>query len=488
MSNGSNGRGSRVPPADLEAESSVLGAMLISGDAASTAVRLVRPEQFYKPQHQAVFAAAAECFRAGEGVDVVTVAHRLDRAGLLDTVGGKSGLLDLQADTPGISNVGRYIAIITEAAERRGIISAASNIAEAAFDWGRPLARVYELMSPPADVHIGNRYDTHRRTATELMSMPPPSWLIQSVLPSGALVVTYGPPKSAKTFLALHEALCIATGIPMFGNQVKRQRVLYVVAEGVRALGQRVAAWCEWHRIERELLDGWITFVDVPVQLLDAGAVADLKAQADDFDTGLLTLDTLARCMVGADENSGKDMSVAVAAMDELRSASRVVHAVHHSGKNMEQGMRGHSSLLGAVDTAIEVVGDRSAFKVAMTAQKDAEPQGTWWGKLVHCLESVVIQETGRPDAGDDAITRQSMMRAVSDYLATTKGELTGPQDIIDFIGKRGTDVRGALQQLVVEGYATKQPKGGKGGGFLYRYVHPYVPPPPAEDDDDEPF
>jgi hypothetical protein len=486
MSNGNgSGRGPRIPPSDLEAESSVLGAMLISGDAASTAVRLVRPDQFFKPAHQAVFAAAAECYRAGEGVDAVTVAHRLDVNGLLDFAGGKGALMELQAFPGAISNVGRYIAIVREAAERRGVIGQASTIADAAYDWGRPLARVYELMSPPADVHLTNRYDSHRRTAAELMSMPPPSWTIESVLPSGALVVTYGPPKSAKTFLALHQALCVATGIPMFGNRVQRQRVLYVVAEGVRALGQRIAAWCEWHHIERDVLDGWIAFVDVPVQLLDPGAVNDLKAQADDFYAGLLTLDTLARCMVGADENSSKDMSQAVAGMDELRSPTRVVHAVHHMGKNTESGMRGHSSLLGAVDTAIEVVGDRTTFKVTMTAQKDAEPYGAWWGKLVHCLDSVVIQETGKPT--DDEVTRQSLMRAVSELLGAAKGEPYGFKDVVASMGKREGEVRAALKQLVVDGYVTKQPRKGRGGGDEYMHHHPYVPPPPA-DDDDAPF
>ena len=155
--------------------------------------------------------------------------------------------------------------------------------------------------------------------------------------------------------------------------------------------------------------------------------------------------------------------------------------------------MRGHSSLLGAVDTAIEVTGDRTALKFTMTAQKDAEPQGTWWGKLVHPqgCDSVVIQETGKPEAETKA-TREGFMRAVSELLEAGRGELYGTQDITDAIEGRATDVRAALKQLVVDGFVTKTPKGAKGGGFVYGHHHRYTPPPPdtsdEDEDEDEPF
>jgi AAA domain/DnaB-like helicase N terminal domain len=487
MSNGSNGRGSRVPPADLEAESSVLGAMLISGDAASTAMRLVRPEQFYKPQHQAVFAAAVECFRAGEGVDVVTVAHRLDRTGMLESVGGKDALMELQAFPGAISNVGRYIAIVTEASERRGIIRAASNIAEAAFDWGRPLARVYELMSPPADVNIGNRYEGLSMSTTDLLALPPPTWLVHGLVPRGGLAVTYGPPKSAKTFLTLHEALCVATGMRFFSDVVQRGKVLYIAAEGMRALGQRVQAWCMHFDHDPAALAGWITFLGVPVPLADPGAVAELRVYIEELGVILVVIDTLARCMVGGDENSSRDMTLAVGAMEELRSTGATVHAVHHTGKQIEAGMRGHSSLLGAVDTAIEVLGDRKAFKVTVTAQKDGLTGEPWWGKLVPVASSVVINQTARPE--DDAeVSRESFAEAISELLAKNPEVAYSGRDVTDAIKGKDVDIRAALKWLVTEGYVRAEKRKGSSGAVDHFHFRPYVRPAPVVESDDEPF
>lgn len=490
MANG-NGRSPRVPPADVEAEQSVLGAMFVSADAAATAVRLVRPEQFYKPQHQAVFAAAAECFYAGEGVDAVTVAHRLDAEGLLDSIGGRPALMELQSFTPARLSVAPYIAIITEAAERRGIIGQASAVADAAFDWGRPLARVYELLSPPANLHIGNPYDAMRLPMKALIDMPPPSWLIHGFIPRGGLCVTYGPPKSAKTFLTLHEALCVATGLRFFGDDVQRARVLYIVAEGVRALGQRLGAWCTYYDQDPVETSEWITFIPVPVPLADADRVRYLRMLVEDLGVGLVIIDTLARCMVGGDENSSRDMTMAVGALEELRAVGATVHAVHHTGKNIDQGMRGHSSLLGAVDTAIEVMGDRSSFKVSVTAQKDGITGQPWWGKLIPVGNSVVISQTAKPaDDADAEASREVLAEMISELLAKNPEVPFSQTDVTDALkgAAHVTKLRAALKWLVVEGYVEATPR-PRTTGHDHRSLRRYFRPAPVVyDDDSEPF
>src|SRR5438093_2577256 len=90
----SSGRsGGRVPPHSLEAEESLLGAMLLSKDAIAAAVETVRAEDFYKPAHGHLFEAITTLYGAGEPVDPVTVAASLDRSGLLDAMGGKNAIL-----------------------------------------------------------------------------------------------------------------------------------------------------------------------------------------------------------------------------------------------------------------------------------------------------------------------------------------------------------------------------------------------------------
>jgi replicative DNA helicase len=123
----------RVPPHDLQAEESLLGAMLLSKDAISAAVEICSAEDFYKPAHAHVFDAVTCLFARGEPADPVTVADELRRAGLLDAVGGPAVLIDLQANTPASSNAARYARIVEEFALLRRLIGVAGEIAELGY-------------------------------------------------------------------------------------------------------------------------------------------------------------------------------------------------------------------------------------------------------------------------------------------------------------------------------------------------------------------
>jgi replicative DNA helicase len=125
----------RIPPHNVEAESSLLGALLLSSDAVGAVAELgLAADEFYKPAHQHLYDAIRALAAAGEPVDAVTVADELRRAGLLEDLGGPSLLLDLQASTPAISNAARYARIVQDTALLRRLISVASEIAEIAYD------------------------------------------------------------------------------------------------------------------------------------------------------------------------------------------------------------------------------------------------------------------------------------------------------------------------------------------------------------------
>jgi AAA domain-containing protein/DnaB helicase-like protein len=482
-----SGNGRRSIPADIESEAAFLGTLLLYPGSIELASRLVRPEHFYKPLHQWVFATMVECWHGGQPITVDTVRVGLARGGLLEQLGGGEALLTIQhaGSTPEV--LPRLAALIVEAAQRRAVIAQAADITTRAFDWGTPLERVYDLLSPPAALPAGSRYLSALRDPAALIAMPPPSWLIDGFIPAGGLVVTYGPPKSAKTFLTLHEALCVATGSWFFATRVERRRVLYVVAEGGRALGVRLDAWCSYHQVDPATLPTWISFLPLAVPLADPAAVSDVRRVIDDRDVGLVIIDTLARCMVGGDENSSRDMTTAVGALDELRGESTTVHAIHHVGKHPDAGMRGHSSLLGAVDTAIEVTGDGHAFKVAVTAQKDAVAAESWWGKLVASGRSVVV-ETGRPPEGDPAFSREATAQSISELLESRPGIAHTGRDITDALPGRDQATRAALKWLVAEGYVTATKRKGSAGAVDHVSVRPYRAPVRAPEPNDEPF
>jgi replicative DNA helicase len=123
----------RVPPHNLPAEQSLLGAMLLSRDAIAAAVETCGPDDFYKPAHAHVFDAITSLYSQGEPADPLTVADVLARAGLLEAVGGLPALVALQTDTPATANAGRYGKIVEEHALLRRLIAVAGEIAELGY-------------------------------------------------------------------------------------------------------------------------------------------------------------------------------------------------------------------------------------------------------------------------------------------------------------------------------------------------------------------
>jgi replicative DNA helicase len=124
----------RIPPHNLAAEESLLGALLLSRDVVGQVAELgLQADHFYKPAHQHTYIAMRGLMTSGQPVDVITVADELRRGGLLDEVGGLPFLQELQNATPAISNASRYAKIVLDTALLRRLIGVASEIAELAY-------------------------------------------------------------------------------------------------------------------------------------------------------------------------------------------------------------------------------------------------------------------------------------------------------------------------------------------------------------------
>ena len=125
--------GVRIPPHNLDAEKSLLGAMLLSRDAIAAAMETCRADDFYKPAHAHVFDAINTLYNHGDPADPVTVADELTRVGLLESVGGLPALVAIQADTPATTNASRYARIVEEHSLLRRLISVAGEMAEMGY-------------------------------------------------------------------------------------------------------------------------------------------------------------------------------------------------------------------------------------------------------------------------------------------------------------------------------------------------------------------
>ena len=137
-------RSGRIPPHNLDAEESLLGAMLLSRDAIASAMEICKPEDFYKPSHGHVFSAVTSLFSQGEPADPVTVADELRRAGLLEAVGDASVFISLQVNTPVDGNAAYYARIVEEHALLRRLVTVSGEIAELGFSLPEDVSEVID--------------------------------------------------------------------------------------------------------------------------------------------------------------------------------------------------------------------------------------------------------------------------------------------------------------------------------------------------------
>ena len=199
----------RVPPHDLEAEESLIGAMLLSRDAivAASDVGVIAGD-FYKPVHGHIFGAITSLAAAGEPADPVTVADELGREGISEC--SAADLMSLLTHTPASSSAGRYARIVSEAARRRSLIAAAGRLAEAGYDRGTDLVDVEKTLvdAMRSDAPNAGRRPFERCDLGQLMAdgVPEPVRLVPWLY-AECITTLQGEPEAGKSWIAAWLAL-----------------------------------------------------------------------------------------------------------------------------------------------------------------------------------------------------------------------------------------------------------------------------------------
>jgi hypothetical protein len=276
-----------------------------------------------------------------------------------------------------------------------------SNPKEDAYEWVNrydgsrtllaQIAKACPVVESPTDVWTPQRLSLYVPEASQDAEEPPKSkflveswdtikdepveWLIESIIPRRAFVALYAPPASFKSFIALDIAEAVATGRDWMGYRVpKKGAVLYIAGEGHGGMGARVKA-C---KIQNNSPDGANLYV-IRAQInirssqedFDAliNAINELLAQIDE-PLELIILDTLMRMSGGGfNENSSEDMGGFITQAGKIQAIYIcAMLLIHHSGKDITKGLRGHSSLLGAVDTELEIQRQDSVINSADTS------------------------------------------------------------------------------------------------------------------------
>lgn len=271
-------------------------------------------------------------------------------------------------------------------------------IVEAARDLGRNIPRL--------------------RSADMVMGDPDVQYLVRGILPRQGVAAIYGPPASGKTFVGMDLIFSLACGMPFwFCIPIKMAPVVYVPLEGHGGIKKRIRAWQRHNGVD---LGNRVQIWPEPFRLDDQGDIDALAQEAVALlgKGCVIVIDTLAQAMAGFDENSSAEMGAAIAGAQRLASqVEGLVILIHHSGKDPTKGMRGHSSLLGALDASIEVSAKTSGRSWKVRKSKDGEAGQEYAFDLVHY--DLGTDADGEP-VGSCAV-RQTVLPAAS-TLPPVKG------------------------------------------------------------------
>ncbi|EOV8739071.1 AAA family ATPase [Acinetobacter baumannii] len=197
----------------------------------------------------------------------------------------------------------------------------------------------------------------------DVMNRPPMEWFVHGVLPKKGLATIYGLPATGKSFLMLDLLFAICKGEEWFGMKTKQSKVAYINLEDIYGMGNRLHAYQERKGL---IPDNDFLNYEISLNFKEKDHVEELINSIKEYapNCGLVCIDTLAQSANGIDENSSTDMGMVIGKLKKLSSELNcLVLIVHHSGKTQGSGLRGHSSLLGAVDCAIEISSDGSTTK-----------------------------------------------------------------------------------------------------------------------------
>lgn len=281
--------------------------------------------------------------------------------------------------------------------------------------------------------------------------LPPLRFVVEGVIPESAIAILYGASGSLKTFLALDLALSLSSGVDWQGHPVASGPVVYVAGEGFGGYPKRIAAW-------RHGRDQAPAFFAVPnaIQLLDQRDVAGFAeaVRGAGVQPHLIVIDTLNRAIVGGDENSQKDMSLALSSADALRREfGCAILIVHHSGK-YGGPERGSGVIRNDADVVLAV--QRSADAITLTCEKmrDAEPFPAIRFEI-HEIEGSLVLRRGASDTPPKLSLTQV---DVLELLAKASNGLRFT-DIRNALNKSASTVTRATKGLLASGLVSLDPR-----------------------------
>jgi replicative DNA helicase len=319
-------RPERVPPHNLEAEESVLGAMMLSAEAIADVVEVVKPGDFYRSANGRIFETLRAVYGRGDPVDAITAVEELRRRGILEEIGGHLYIHELVEQVPTPAAAGNYAKIVAQHALLRRLIQAAADIMEMGYSApedpervaDQAEQRIYEVARTDEKEQVASirelvdqaMIDLEKIQTRESAFVGLPTGFrdidaLLSGLQAGNLVVVAARPGIGKssfvTNLARNVAVDSRTPVAMFSLEMSRWEI------GMRLLCAEARVPWDSIRNKRVGAEDWSRIVqaaevlhDAPLSIVDAGnvTIVDIRAKARRLATrkqglGLIIVDYL---------------------------------------------------------------------------------------------------------------------------------------------------------------------------------------------------
>ena len=295
----------KIPPQNLEAESSVLGGILLENEAVNLVLELLRPDDFYRESHRKIFRAMIELSDRSEPIDLITLSEFMKSRNDLEAVGGTAYLASLADFVPTAANISYYARIVREKSILRSLISTATDIATRGYeDQGnveefldtaeKVIFDISEKKVKASFVAVGDMIKDTLKTVEklyerkEMVTGVPTGYDDLDRLTAGLqpadLIVVAGRPSMGKTAFSLNIATNAAfagTGVAVFSLEMaKEQLVLRMLCSEARVDNSKIRSGYLGERDFPKLANAAGRLHEAPIYIDDTPAISILELRA----------------------------------------------------------------------------------------------------------------------------------------------------------------------------------------------------------------
>jgi len=456
-------------PANIGAEKTILGAILLDNGTCNEASDLLCPDDFYLLAHRKIFDVMLLLNEKKCAIDCITVGELLGQRKESEMVGGVAFITTLMEGVPHLPSVAEYAKIVKGNALRRQVIKIADMVCNKAFDRGVGLESLIASFETETSKiiksNITGAKNRHIQTWEQIPTLDQlpdvdTAWLVEGLIPASGITLWAGESGCYKSFIALNLCKAIIEGQAFLGRKTVRCPVLYLDRENPSSLiKDRLSILGIPTDVSFRYWGGW--HEEQPPSINDHRLLELVKKNRP-----LIIIDSFIR-FHGSDENSATEMGRVMAQLRGLANAGATILMLHHKPKAEGTMYRGSGDIKAGVDCAFAITKEKDSKTIRMEGFKNRfgeDPSITIQQRLNEGLGFVVTEDP----AIQEAMNTERILQRI---IEVNPGE--SQQKIIDLAQQEGIPNRPA--RIILDRKAGELWKTVKGArGRLSYYPNTY--------------